>query len=87
MAVTVEIENTGESVARAEVVAMIEHIFSDRRGEWLVSILGTRASEQWNLKVEGPAGFERSYTLDVTAGEHRPEAIRGLLLRLLPANS
>jgi hypothetical protein len=86
MAVTIELQNTGDSVARAEVVAVIEHVLSDRHGDWRVSILGTRASEHWNLKIEGPAGFERSYSLDVAAGEHRPDAIRKLLLKLLPAN-
>jgi hypothetical protein len=87
MAVTVEMQNTGDSKVRAEIVAVIEHVFSDRRGDWRVSILGTRASQHWALKIEGPRGFERSYTLDGSTGEHRPESIHSLLLRLLPARS
>ena len=39
------------------------------------------------MKVEGPNGFERSYTLVETAGEHQPVAIGNLLLRLLPSKT
>jgi len=39
------------------------------------------------MKVEGPNGFERSYTLVGTAGEHQPVAIGNLLLRLLPSKT
>jgi hypothetical protein len=84
MAVTVEMQNTGDSAARAEVLAVIEHVLNDRPGQWKVSIVGTRASNHWALKIEGPAGFERSYTLDGAAGEHQPEAIHALLVKLLP---
>lgn len=84
MAVTVELQNTGDSAARSELIAAIEHALSDRPGEWKVSIFGTRASDHWAMKIEGPAGFERSYTLDRGAGEHQPTAIRHLLLKLLP---
>jgi hypothetical protein len=87
MAVTIELQNTGDSAARAELIAAIEHALSDRPGEWRVSIAGTRASAQWVMKIEGPAGFERSYTLDGAAGEHQPATIRHLLLKLLPAKS
>jgi hypothetical protein len=37
--------------------------------------------------VEGPNGFERTYTLAGAAGEHNPEAIRRLILQLLPTGS
>lgn len=86
MAVTVEMQNTGDSAARAEIVAVIEHVLSDRRGDWRVSIVGSRANANWAMKIEGPAGFERSYTLDGSSGEHHPEAMRRLLLQLLPAD-
>jgi hypothetical protein len=86
MAVTVEMQNTGDSAARAEVIAAIEHVLADRRGDWRVSILGSHASDNWTLKIEGPAGFERSYTLDGAAGEQTPEALRRLLVRLLPSS-
>jgi hypothetical protein len=87
MAVTVEMQNTGDSARRAEVMAVIEHVLGDRRGDWRVSIVGSHASETWAMKIEGPAGFERSYALDGAAGEHRPEAIHQLLLKLLPPHS
>jgi hypothetical protein len=87
MAVTIEMQNTGDSVVRAEVIAVIEHVLSDRRGDWRVSIIGSRGSDKWAMKVEGPAGFERSYNLDGGAGEHKPEAIHRLLLKLLPPKS
>jgi hypothetical protein len=37
MAVTVEMHNTGDPVLRAEVVSVIEHVLSDRPGDWRVS--------------------------------------------------
>jgi|HubBroStandDraft_2_1064218.scaffolds.fasta_scaffold01476_3 hypothetical protein len=58
------------------------HLVGDR--EWRVSIAGSRAAEDWNLRVEGPNGFERSYTLSAAAGEHELSAIRTLILRLVP---
>lgn len=66
---------------------MIEHILSDRTGDWRVSILGSQANDQWEMQIHGPNAFERSYMLDGAAGEHRPEVIRGLLQRMLPAKS
>jgi hypothetical protein len=48
-----------------------------------VSIAGSRASENWEMRVEGPNGFERSYTLAGVAGEHEPEAIRTLILKIV----
>ena len=50
-------------------------------------IVGSRASDKWALKIEGPAGFERFYNLDGGAGEHKPEAIDRLLVKLLPPKS
>ena len=44
MAVMVEMENTGDPAARAEIVAVIEHVLSDRPGDWRVSTHGQRAS-------------------------------------------
>ena len=35
------------------------------------------------MKVEGPNGFERSYTLAGSAGEHQPMVIGNVLLKLL----
>jgi hypothetical protein len=87
MAVTIEMQNTGDPRARGEILAGVEHVLSDVAGEWRVSIVGSRANDNWEMKVEGPQGFERSYTLVGEAGEHRPEAIRNVLTKLLPAST
>ena len=85
MAVTVEMQNTGDPGVRAEVVAIIEHVLGDRTGDWRVAILGSQANDRWEMMIVGPKGCERSYTLEGSAGEHRPEVIAVLLGRLLPA--
>jgi hypothetical protein len=87
MAVTIEMQNTGDARARREILAGVEHVLSDVAGEWRVSIVGSRANDNWEMKVEGPQGFERSYTLVGAAGEHHPEAIRNVLVKLLPAST
>jgi hypothetical protein len=87
MAVTVEMQNTGDSRTRREILAGVEHVLSDVAGDWRVSIVGSRANDNWELKVEGPQGFERSYTLVGEVGEHQPEAIRNLLIKLLPPST
>ena len=84
MSVFVELHNTGNAAIRAELQAVIEHVLSDWPGEWRVSIVASRAKEDWEMKVEGPNGFERSYTLVRSAGEHQPVAIGNLILKLLP---
>jgi hypothetical protein len=84
VAVSIEVHNTGDPVRQAEITAGIEHVLSDRAGDWRVAILGSQANDQWEMKIHGPNGFERSYTLDGSAGQHQPSAIRGLLERLLP---
>jgi len=86
MAVRIEMQNTGDPRARGEMVAVIEHVLSDRPGEWRVSILGSHANDNWEMNVEGPEGFERSYTLVGGAGAHQPVAIGKSLLKLLPAS-
>jgi hypothetical protein len=82
--VTIELQNLGDAQLCLEIVAHIEHAFADKRGEWRVLIAGSRASENWEMRVEGPIGFERSYTLARAAGEHEPEVIRRLILQLVP---
>ena len=64
---------------------VIEHLLADRPGEWRVSIVGSHANDRWEMKIVGPNAFERSYTLEGSAGEHRPETIRAILGRMLPA--
>ncbi len=87
MAVTAELQNLGDARRSKEIAASIEHALSDRRGDWRVTIAGSRASENWEMRVEGPSGLERTYTLSGAAGEHEPEAIRRLIVRLVPGSS
>lgn len=87
MGVTIELQNLGDPDVCQEIVARIEHAFSDKTGEWRVSIAGSRASENWEMKVVGPSAFERSYTLSSVAGEHEPDTIRRLILQLVPSGS
>jgi hypothetical protein len=87
MAVTVEMHNIGDAQTSREIVAVIEHLLSDKPGAWRVSILGSRANDNWEMKVEGPKGFERSYTLLGSANQHQPQAIASVLVKLLPTNA
>ena len=54
MAVTVEMHNTGDPAQRAEVVSVVEHVLSDRPGDWRVSIVGSQANDRWEMKIVGP---------------------------------
>jgi hypothetical protein len=83
MAVIVEMQNTGDLANRSEIVALIEHAICQEPGDWRISIIGSRASDDWEMKVEGPSEFERMYTLSGSAGERQPEVIRSVLLKLL----
>jgi hypothetical protein len=87
MAVSLELHNTGDPSIGAEVRALVEHALCDRAGDWRVSIVGSRENDDWEMRVLGPNGFERSYTLVGSAGEHQPLAIGTLLLKLLPAKT
>jgi hypothetical protein len=53
MAVTIELQNLGDAQLCRDITAHLEHAFSGRLGEWRVSIAGSRAAENWELKVEG----------------------------------
>jgi len=87
MGLTAELQNLGDARLSKEIAAGIEHALSDRRGNWHVIIAGSRASENWEMRVEGPNGFERTYSLAAAAGEHEPEAIRRLIVQLVPRSS
>jgi hypothetical protein len=87
MAVSIELHNIGDSSIGSEIQALVEHYLSDRPGDWRVSIVGSRENDGWEMKVWGPNGFERSYTLVGSAGEHQPMVIANLILRLLPAKT
>ena len=82
MAVMVDMQNTGDQSAHTEIVAMVEHVLYDREGEWRVSIIGSRTTADWDMKIEGPKEFERTYTL-FGPDQHQPSVIRDLLLRLV----
>ena len=84
MGVTVELQNLGDAQLCRDITAHLEHAFTGRQGEWRVSIAASRVAENWDLRVEGPNGFERSYTLSAAAGEHELSAVWTLVLRLLP---
>jgi hypothetical protein len=83
MAVSVEMHNTGDAALRAEVASVIEHVLSQRSGDWRVLIVGSQANDRWELKITGPNAFERSYTLEGSAGQHEPQVIRGILARMV----
>ncbi len=85
MSVVVEMLNTGDSPTMSEIVALIEHALCERTGDWRVSIVGSRGSDDWEMRLEGPMGFDRMYTLVGSAGQHQPEVIRSIVLKLLPA--
>jgi hypothetical protein len=84
MAVSVEVQHTGDPASQRGVAAVIEHMLADRPGDWRVSIVGSQANDRWEMKIVGPNGFERSYTLEGSSGEHRPEVIRVIVGRMLP---
>ena len=52
MSVLVELHNAGDATIRREVQAVVEHVLNDRLGDWRVSIVGSRAKEDWEMKVE-----------------------------------
>jgi hypothetical protein len=78
MAVTVEVHNTGDPGLQAEVRAVVEHVLSDRSGDC------SQENDDWRKKVTGPNAFERSYTFEGSAGEHRAEVIAVVLRKMLP---
>lgn len=87
MAITVTVAHLGDAELAREVQVAIEHVLANYPGEWRVSVVGSQANDRWELKVFGPNLFERSYTLEGAAGEHRAETIRAVLGRILPKRS
>jgi hypothetical protein len=84
MAVLVEMHHIGDPGLQAEVRALIEHVLADRPGDWRVSIIGSQGNDRWEMKISGPNGFERSYTLEGTAGQHEPQVIGSLVAQMVP---
>ena len=60
MSVSLELQNTGNPSIEPEVRALVEHALIDRPGDWRVSIVGSRETDGWEMKVLGPNGFERT---------------------------
>ena len=87
MPVTVEMHNTGDPASQRDVVARIEHVLADRPGSWRVEIFGTQAHDRWEMKVTGPNGFERSFTLEGELGHHEPNTVAAIVARMLPNRS
>ena len=87
MAVVVEMQNTGSAELQRDVAGMVEHVLAERPGDWRVSIIASQDSDRWELKIFGPQGFERSYTLEGSAGEHRAEVIAYILRRMVQGMS
>jgi hypothetical protein len=85
MAVTVEMHNTGNSESRRDVIAMIEHVLSERPGDWRAVIIGSQANDCWEMKITGPNAFERSYTLEGALGQHEPSSVAAIVARMLPS--
>jgi len=85
MAISVEIHHTGSDTGqRAEITAQIEHALANHPGEWKISIIGSQGNDQWEMKIAGPNGFERSYTLEGTAGETEPQVIGRIVAKMMP---
>lgn len=84
MPVMVELHNTGDAESRRDLVAMIEHIFSDRNGDWRVEIVGSQGSDRWEMKITGPNAFERSYTLEGELGQHETGMVVAIIAKMLP---
>ena len=53
MGVTVEMHNTGDAERQRDVVAIVEHVLSDRSGDWRVFIIGSQANDRWEMKITG----------------------------------
>jgi hypothetical protein len=88
MAVSVEIHHTGSDPGRrAEIAAHIEHALADQPGDWKLSIIGSQANDRWEMKIRGPNGFERTYALEGTAGEHKPTVIGSLVAKMVPGKT
>ncbi len=84
MAISVEIHHTGsDSGQRAEITAQVDHALADRAGDWKVSIVGSQANDNWELRIAGPNGFERSYTLEGSSGETQPQAIARIVSKMI----
>lgn len=81
MAISIEIHHT-DSGQRADITAQVEHALADRDRDWQVSILGSQASDRWELKIT-PNGFERTYMLEGSSGETEPQMIARIVAKMV----
>jgi hypothetical protein len=79
--------NTGNPELQQDVAAMIEHVLADQPGNWRVSIIGSQANDRWEMTILGPNAFERSYTLEGTAGQHDPAVIGTIVSKMVPGRT
>lgn len=84
MSVMVEMHNTADVQSGADLIAMIEHVLSDRPGDWRVVILGSQANDRWEMQITGPNAFERCYTLEGALGQHEPSTVASIIAKMLP---
>ncbi len=84
MGIGVEMHNIGSPELQRDVVAMVEHVLSDRPGEWRVVIVGSQGSDLWEMKILGPNAFERTYMLEGSAGEHEARVIGAIVSKMVP---
>src|SRR2546427_4588262 len=68
MAVTVEMQNTGDPGLQREVAATIEHALADRPGDWRGSIIWSQANDPMGMKNFGPHAFLRAFILGGRSG-------------------
>jgi len=85
--VLVEMHNTGNTKLQQDAIAVIEHVLSDRPGNWRVVIVGSQGSNQWEMTITGPSAFERSYTLEGAHRQHEPGAIATLVAKMVSGRS
>jgi hypothetical protein len=83
----VEMHNTGDPELQREVIAIVEHVLSNRPGDWRVVIIGSQGSDRWEMTIFGSNAFERSYTLEGASGEHDPRVIGGIVSKMVPGRS
>ena len=53
---TIEMQNTGDPRPRSEILAGVEHVLSELVGEWRVSIVRSRANDNWEMQSGGTPG-------------------------------
>src|SRR3989475_11022399 len=79
MAVTVEMQNTGDPGLQREVAATIEHALADRPGDWRGLVIWSQAEERWGGEIIWADAVGRGYNLGGRFGGDPPGKILGFL--------